>query len=70
MRDRLHLVTRDKQYQIDYQSYLPVLDLESLVQSSQSAADLEAAKSIIMTYIFSLKKENRGLHRRLNDRNF
>lgn len=68
LRDRLHMVTKDADYAIEYQSYLPVLDLEAAMDQSQSLSDLKSIKSLIMTYVFSLKKENRHLHKRLNDR--
>lgn len=67
LRDRLHLVSGETS-QIEYQAYLPVLDFEEMINNSQYLGDLQAAKSIILTYIFSMKKENRNLHRRLNDR--
>jgi hypothetical protein len=62
------LLTQNKGYQIEYQAYLPVLDLEKMIEDCKSISDIEASKSLIMTYIFSLKKENRSLHKRLNDR--
>lgn len=70
LRDRLHMVTKDADYAIEYQSYLPILDLEAALEQSQSLDDIKSMKSLIMTYIFSLKKENRNLHRRLNDRQY
>jgi len=62
------MMTKDADYTIEYQSYLPILDLEEVIDKSQSSNDIKSAKSLIMTYIFSLKKENRNLHKRLNDR--
>jgi hypothetical protein len=47
---------------------LPLLDFEDLVNKCERIGDIDALKSIVLTYIFSLKKENRNLHRRLNDR--
>ena len=61
------LVTQNSGYEIQYQAYLPVLDLEKLLTDCKSQRDIEASKSLILTYIFSLKKENRSLHKRLND---
>ena len=62
------LITSDGGYQIEYQAYLPVLELEEMINDCKNDKDIEAAKSLILTYIFSLKKENRSLHKRLNDR--
>lgn len=47
---------------------MPVLELEEMINDCKNDKDIEAAKSLILTYIFSLKKENRSLHKRLNDR--
>ena len=55
---------------IDYQSYLPILDLESIISQANNNQDFTNAKTLIMMYILSLKKENRNLHRRLNDKNY
>ena len=68
LRDRLLLVTQNTGYEIQYQAYLPVLDLEKMINDCKSQRDIEASKSLILTYIFSLKKENRNLLKRLNDR--
>jgi len=65
LRDRLHLLTQEKEFTIDYQAYLPVLNLQNIVDSCRTKADLSSARSLILTYIFSLKKENRNLHKRL-----
>jgi tRNA A37 N6-isopentenylltransferase MiaA len=62
------LMTQNSGYQIEYQAYLPVLDLDQMISDCSTEQDLEASKSLILTYIFSLKKENRSLHKRLNDR--
>ena len=68
LRDRLMLVTQNTGYEIQYQAYLPVLDLDKMINDCKSHTEIEATKSLILTYIFSLKKENRSLHKRLNDR--
>jgi len=72
LRDRLFLTAKDEderdKCEIEYQAYLPLLDFEELLNNCERLKDIEACKSIILTYIFSMKKENRNLHRRLNDR--
>lgn len=70
LRDKLHMITKNLDYSIDYQAYLPLMDLESLLSQATSAGQLESLKTVILTYIFSLRKENRQLHKRLNDRQF
>ena len=37
LRDRLQLVTGDKQYSIEYQAYLPFLDLEKIVSQCDNS---------------------------------
>lgn len=64
------MITKNADYSIDYQAYLPLMDLESLLSQASTAAELESLKTVILTYIFSLRKENRKLHKRLNDRQF
>lgn len=68
LRDRLQLTTNDPNLQIEYQAYLPLFDFEKLINQCAKLNDLALAKGIILTYIFSLKKENRNLNRRLNDK--
>ena len=51
LRDRLHMITKDSNYTIEYQSYLPVLDLEEALEKSQSTNDVQSLKTLIMTYI-------------------
>ena len=68
LRDRLSLITQDEGYTIDYQAYLPVLDFENIINHCRNLEELTSAKSLILTYIFSLKKENRNLIKRLNNR--
>ena len=40
LRDRLHMITRDNNYTIEYQSYLPVLELEESLQKSGTMDDI------------------------------
>ena len=64
------MITKNADYSIDYQAYLPLMDLESLLSQASTAVELESLKTVVLTYIFSLRKENRKLHNRLNDRQF
>ena len=66
LRDRLGLLEND--CKIEYQAYVPVLDFEKIVNKCNRINEIQPLKSLILTYIFSLKKENRNLHRRLNDK--
>lgn len=72
LRDRLFLTTTDdkvrEEVQIEYQAYLPLLDFQHLINTCGQIDDLNLAKGIILTYIYSLRKENRNLQRRLRDR--
>ena len=47
-----------------------MLELEESLKKSTNLDDIQQLKSLIMTYIFSLKKENRNLHKRLNDKSY
>lgn len=72
LRDRMYLTTDDPnvrdQVLIEYQAYLPLLDFQNLLERCKEFDDVHLAKGIILTYIYSLRKENRNLQRRLNDR--
>lgn len=59
LRDKLQMITKNVDYSIDYQAYLPLMDLEGLLSQATSAKQLESLKTVILTYIFSLRKENR-----------
>ena len=65
LRDRIYLTTKDEkakdQVVIEYQAYLPMIDLQKVVDECERMEDLNMAKAIILTYIFSLRKENRKL---------
>lgn len=68
LRDRLYLITNEQGFQIDYQAYLPMLDFEQIINDCSSIGGIEQAKCLILTYIFSLKKENRNLHKRIDSK--
>jgi len=45
-----------------------LIELENIINQCSKLQEIQAAKSLILTYIFSMKKENRNLHRRINDK--
>jgi hypothetical protein len=49
---------------------LPILNLDQIISLANSKEDIFNSKNLIMTYILSLKKENRNLHKRLNDKHY
>ena len=66
MRDRLWLVTNKQGYEIEQQQYLPHLHLDQMISTAESHEDLVEAKRLILSHLFTLRKENRHLLRRLD----
>eukprot|EP00347_Sterkiella_histriomuscorum_P020722 403336729 len=65
LRDRLVLVTNDNGFEIEYQQYLPRVNVEEEISNITNLKQLEGAKKTILSNIFGLRKENRHLLKRI-----
>lgn len=59
LRDKLGLLTNEGEYEIEYQAYLPKINIERIIESVVDKKSLELAKYSILSNIFSMRKENR-----------
>ena len=54
LRDRMNLMGKANPVVIDYLPYLPPMQLEKVVSGIRNKQELENAKSLILSYYFSL----------------
>ena len=65
LRDKLFLITEEKGFEIQQQSYLPFVNLEEIIDRICTKDEFIEAKVLVIGNIFSLRKENRHLLKRL-----
>ena len=61
LRDRLNLVNQDQGVSIDYLPYLVPKQLEKTLETLSDPKELLLVKNMILTHVFSLRKDNRQL---------
>jgi regulator of replication initiation timing len=54
LRDRMSLLGKGEAVSIDYLPYMPPMHLEKVIEAVNNREELEAAKSLILSYYFSL----------------
>ena len=59
LRDRAYLMAAKEGSVIEYLPYLAPKQLEKTIQKIQSPEELGKAKSMILTHVYSLRKDNR-----------
>ena len=67
LRDRLNLVGTKQNIYIEHIPYQNSFDFEGLMKSIDSKEALGSAKNIILSNVFSLRKQNRALNRRIKN---
>ena len=67
LRDRLGLIAQTEGTSIDFLPYIVPNQLEKTLEKTESAADLQSIKNMILTHVFSLRKDNRQLQRRIQN---
>ena len=65
LRDRLALIMQQDGTSIDYMPYLAHKSLEKSIQRIQNPDELAQVKNMMLTHVFSLRKDNRHLQRRI-----
>lgn len=65
MRDQLGLIQAERGFEIEQQQYLPSLQVDAVITNVKSLDGLQEARKLILSHIFTLRKENRHLIRRL-----
>ncbi|CDW90813.1 kinesin motor domain containing protein [Stylonychia lemnae] len=65
LRDRLQLITNEKGYEIEYQQHLPQMNIEEEIGLVKNKQQLDDLKKHVLSHIFSLRKENRHLVKRI-----
>jgi len=59
LRDQIALLDQNEGASIDYLPYLMPKSLEKTVEKAQTQEDLQQTKNMILTHVFSLRKDNR-----------
>jgi len=59
LRDQIALLDQTEGASIDYLPYLMPKSLEKTVEKAQTQEDLQQTKNMILTHVFSLRKDNR-----------
>lgn len=59
------MLTNQKGYEIEQQQYLPAIHVDEILTRAKTPNELEEAKRLVLSHIFTLRKENRHLLRRL-----
>ena len=67
LRDRLGIITQQDGTSIDYMPYLAHKSLEKSIQRIQDPEELSQVKNMMLTHVFSLRKDNRHLQRRIQN---
>ena len=58
-------MTNEKGYEIEQLQHLPYHNIESDIENIATKKQLEMSKKNILSHIFSLRKENRNMQKRL-----
>ena len=67
LRDRLNLVGQNSGVHVDHIPYQAPLELENVIENADGKDALAAAKNFILSNVFSLRKQNRALNRRIKN---
>ena len=67
LRDQLALFSKTDDTSIDYLPYLMPKLLDQTLEQVKSQEELQAVKSMILTHVFSLRKDKRHLQRRIKN---
>lgn len=59
------MVQGQRGFEIEQQSYLPSMQVDAVITNVKTVDGLKEAQKLILSHIFTLRKENRHLLRRL-----